>query len=152
METLFQNVRYGLRSLAKNPGFTVIAVLTLGIGIGINASIFSLISGILLRQPPVRDPGHVVVVVATNLTHNEDRASLTPAEFLAWREQANSFTSMAAVEEIVVLPGADLTSKTAAGAKLEMIMVLKRRGASLRATTCSMVLASVSHATPGTIS
>ncbi len=99
METLFQNIRYGLRTLAKSLGFTVIAVLTLGVGIGINASIFSLISGILLRQPPVRDPDRVVVVVATNTAHNEDRASLTAAEFLRWREQANSFTSLAAADD-----------------------------------------------------
>lgn len=99
METLFKNIRYGLRTLARSPGFTVIAVLTLGIGIGINTSIFSLISGILLRQPPVRDAGSVVVVVATNAARSEDRASLTAAEFLTWREQASSFTSMAAADD-----------------------------------------------------
>jgi putative ABC transport system permease protein len=77
----------------------VIAVLTLGIGIGINTSIFSLISGILLRQPPVRDAGSVVVVVATNAARSEDRASLMAADFLTWREQANSFTSMAAADD-----------------------------------------------------
>jgi putative ABC transport system permease protein len=99
MEKLFQNIRYSLRTLAKSPAFTVIAVLTLGIGIGINASIFSLIRGILLRQPPVSDAASVVVVVATNAALSEDRASLTAAEFLTWQEQAKSFTSMAAADD-----------------------------------------------------
>jgi putative ABC transport system permease protein len=97
VERLSQNIRYGLRSLARSPSFTVIAVLTLGLGIGINASVFSLISAMLLRQPPVHDPNRVVVVVATNSAHGEERGALTVADFLAWREQANSFTGMVAV-------------------------------------------------------
>src|ERR1700693_2453512 len=62
MRTLWQDVRYGLRMLAKNPGFASIAILTLALGIGANTAIFSLMDQIMLRRLPVKHPDELVIL------------------------------------------------------------------------------------------
>jgi predicted permease len=95
LDSIRQDVQYGIYGLLKSPGFTIAATLTLALGIGINSSLFSLASGIL-RQLPIREPGRVGVVVATNASFEEDRGLLSVPEFLFFREQAQSFSEMAA--------------------------------------------------------
>src|SRR5437899_12734962 len=66
LETLMQDVRYGARMLRKNPGFTAVAVSTLALGIAVNTTIFSVVSGWMLKKPAVTDPERVVMVASTN--------------------------------------------------------------------------------------
>jgi putative ABC transport system permease protein len=98
METFLQDLRFGVRQLRKNPGFTTTAVLTLALGIGINATRFSLVSAFLLRRPPGRDPEHIAVVSTIDPAGGSqaDASDVSTPNFLAWRETNHVFSSMAA--------------------------------------------------------
>ena len=95
IENLVQDLRYGLRTLAKNPGFTTVAVLTLALGIGANTAIFSVVNAVLLRPLPFAAPHQLVTVVSTRLRGNvPDNASYP--DFADWRAQNHVFSQMAA--------------------------------------------------------
>ena len=101
METMVQDLRYGTRQLLRNPGFTAIAVLTLALGIGINATMFSLVSAILLRRPPGREPDRMAVVsgIDPGNGYQPDTATVSIPNYLAWREANHVFAEMAAADE-----------------------------------------------------
>src|SRR5712692_1973454 len=96
MGTLFQDLRYGLRMLAKNPGFTAVAVLTLALGIGANTAIFSSVNAMLLRPFAVRDLDRVVAVWETAPKQNLTHASVAPANFFDWNSENRTFDQLAA--------------------------------------------------------
>jgi putative ABC transport system permease protein len=98
MGTLWQDVRYGFRMLAKRPGFTTVAVLTMALGIGANTAIFSVVNGVLLRQLPYKDPEKIVTIWQNSARSGIKRDDVSPANFLDWRERNRSFEEMSVIE------------------------------------------------------
>jgi len=99
METLFKDIRYGIRGLLKRPGFTVIALITLALGIGANTAIFSVVNAVLLRPLPFQKPEELVIVwedlAFAGFPHNTP----APANYVDWKTQNQSFVDMAASRE-----------------------------------------------------
>src|SRR6266576_1887612 len=96
---LWRDLRYGLRMLAKNPGFTIVAVIALALGIGANSAIFSVVNTVLLRPLPYKNPERLVMVWEENSKQGFPRDTPSPANFIDWRDQNHVFESMAAIVE-----------------------------------------------------
>lgn len=96
VEQAWQDIRFGLRTMRKNPGFTAVAILTLALGIGANASIFSVVNAVILQPLPFPDSNRLVMIWGTD----RDRGRLTDVtsylNFIDWRTQSRSFDGMAA--------------------------------------------------------
>jgi predicted permease len=95
LQSIFADCRYALRQLRKSPAFTVIAVLTLALGIGANTAIFSVVQNVLLRSLPYRDPGRLVEIW-NNYFPQWPQIGLSSSDFNEWRAQAKSVRDMAA--------------------------------------------------------
>jgi putative ABC transport system permease protein len=95
MQTLLQDLRYGARILLKKPGFTLIAVLTLALGIGANTAIFSVVNAVLLRPLPYAEPGRLVALWESNAKRSESREAISYPNFFDWRAQGKSFERVA---------------------------------------------------------
>ena len=118
MQTPWQDLRYGVRALLKNPGFTLVAVITLGLGIGANTAIFSVVNAALLRRLPY-DATRLVAVEAFNPQKEKSAYGAPPADFWDWQEQSRTFEQLAMYsgggirlkesERIEVISGARVT-------------------------------------------
>jgi predicted permease len=108
LEVLLQDLRYGARMLMKNPGFTLVATLTLALGIAANATIVSFVSAVMLKRPPVRESDQVAVVSSISPVSSWS-VNLNPfsaPNFFAWKKQNRTFADMAAADPYA---GASLT-------------------------------------------
>jgi putative ABC transport system permease protein len=110
-ETLIRDLRYGARALRKRPAFTLVAVLTLAVGIGANTAIFSVVNAVLLR--PLQYPNAGRIAAVEELNEKGTRVQVTPANFLDWRAQNTAFERLAAIYE--------RTSNLSAGGESERI-------------------------------
>src|ERR1700730_6176023 len=106
METLIKDIRYGARSLLKHPGFTVLAVITLALGIGANTAIFSVVNAVLLRALPYPQPARLVVL--TEKMREGQRIGLAYPNYQDWQAQVQSFSEMAGFRSVLFnLTGVD---------------------------------------------
>jgi predicted permease len=93
MQTFVQDLRHGLRALIKSPGFASVAILTLALGVGANAAIFSVLQAVVLRQLPYHDPDRIAVLWTKNIRQNLPDGS-SYLNFRDWKEQSKEFEDM----------------------------------------------------------
>ena len=93
MESFWMDLRHGLRTLRKNPGFAAVAILTLALGIGANTAIFSAVNAVLLRPLPYSQPGQLVQLWETEI--EVPQAPFAAPDFVDWRAQNQAFEDMA---------------------------------------------------------
>lgn len=101
LEDLFRDVQFGVRMLAKNLGFSAVAILTLALGIGANTAIFTVVDAILLRPLPYPEPDRLVRVWESSPKLDVVRNSVNPLNFLDWHDHSESFESMAAIASLM---------------------------------------------------
>ena len=100
METLLQDIRFGLRMLLKKPGATFVVVFALALGIGANTAVFSVVNSVLLRPLPYSDPARLVMVWEDHQGRGgPEREWLSPSDFDDWRTQNGVFTHLAAIND-----------------------------------------------------
>ena len=107
MNNFLQDLRYGLRLLFKNPSFTLIAVLTLALGIGANTAIFSVVNTLLLQSLPYKDANRLVWIWGTNPKNNIPQESASAPDYADWKSLNQSFEEMAAFTRTAVILATD---------------------------------------------
>jgi predicted permease len=101
IETLMQDLRYAARTLRKSPGFTIVAVLTLALGIGADTAIFSVVDSVLLRPLPYAEPSRLVELWGNVKRVKVERRGASYPDFVDWRAQSHSFEGMAVLDNTV---------------------------------------------------
>jgi putative ABC transport system permease protein len=99
LDAASQDIRYGIRALWKSPGFALVSITTLALAIGVNTSIFSLISAVVFADLPMRDPASVALIRGTNAELGIDQGSVSPADYMDLVDRTRSFTSLSALTE-----------------------------------------------------
>ena len=99
IDSIKQDLRYAIRAFLHTPGFVVLAIATMAIGVGANSAIFSIVDQVLLRPLPFRDPDSLVQLAHTNRQTKQSAGDASPANFLDWRERNHSFTGLAAYRD-----------------------------------------------------
>jgi putative ABC transport system permease protein len=133
METLIQDIRYGIRTLIKKPAFTAVVVAALALGIGANTAIFSIVNSILLRPLPYKDPDRLAMIWMDNKRMNVDQDIHSFANYIDYRDQNQVFESMAAYSGISLnLVGSGeperIIGSAATGSLFEVLGVDPQRG------------------------
>ncbi|MGB7186898.1 MAG: permease prefix domain 1-containing protein, partial [Candidatus Acidiferrales bacterium] len=121
IDSFLQDIHYALRMLRKSPGFAAVAILTLALGIGANTTVLSVVSGLILRKPPVRDPNGLLAITSKNPANvfGADLSSVSAADYLDWQEQAADFSGMAAADfDSFTISGGDFTPEFVPGARV----------------------------------
>src|SRR5262245_62657383 len=114
-----QDFKFGLRMLAKNPVFALIAVITIALGIGINSTVFTLTNAVLLKGLPFEDPETILHLISTDLPHGRQRMPMSLIDFADFRDRSKSFTGMAAYAPVAIDLSDDFGSpERVAGARL----------------------------------
>src|ERR1700735_751494 len=107
MGSLLQDIRYSLRTLSKSPGFTAIVILTLGLGIGANTAIFSVVNTVLLAPIPYSQPNRLVMVWTKNVSKGYKMFPVSGGDYAEWKSENSVFESMAASSDtLYTLTGA----------------------------------------------
>lgn len=127
-ETFWQDVRYSARMLRKSPGFTMVAILTLALGISVNTTIFTVVNAVTLRKPPVKDPDHLTIVssVDSSSSFNPDQAAVSTPDYKDWLAQSASFSGMACSEfgDMTISSGSNPEYLTEGGVSSNFFQVL----------------------------
>jgi putative ABC transport system permease protein len=100
MHGLWQDLSYGVRILLRKPGFTVIAILALALGVGATSAVFSIVNGVLLHSLAIEEPERVLMLWENNLARNHPEVEVSYPNYLSWREQNKVFEEVAALPSV----------------------------------------------------
>src|SRR5262249_37790008 len=109
LDDSWADIKYAARTLIKNPGYALVAVLTLAIGIGGTTAVFSVVDAVLLQPLPYQQPGQLVRLYQASITSPGDHGFVTPVHYLAYRSQISSFEAAAGLQTYDEV-GADIGS------------------------------------------
>ena len=107
IDTVRQNLRYAIRTCLGAPGFTLLAVVTIAVGVGANAAIFSVVNAVLLRPLPFPHAEELYLLQQTNSQTRQASGNASPADVLDWRARTRSFAAIAAFRDDVYVLGGD---------------------------------------------